>query len=419
MFIDAIDMIRQLSLSSFIQMFWYFIIFDITRYFLSIITIVGVELLTPKNKSLPFHAPVSVILAGHNEGAVLRQCVMSLKEQTHQQLQIVMSDDGSTDNMLEVGRQLKREGLLDVVVSNSIRSGKSSAVNIGFQYCIHDIIVLVDVDTSFDRDAFESIIQPFSNPKVGAVSGNIAVRNVQDSILARFQFIEYISSISIGRRFTSMLGILSIVSGAFGAFRREAINAVGGWEVGPGEDADIIAKLRRTGWHIVFAPHAWSATDAPKSLKILIKQRLRWNRSVIRRLRKYRAAFNPFGRHFCLSNTLALMNVLFFQVILSASFYFYIVWVFWFYGSDKAGLILLTSSLFYFSESMITFLLAAWLYPEIKIIRLFPYLLGKILFVTYFLRGIRLFAYLDEIIFRRSYEASFVPSKVRKVIERF
>ena len=129
MFTDVIDMVRQLDWSSFLQMFWYFIIFDLTRYFLSILTIFISGLFEPRYKSLSFKAPVSVILAGYNEGAVLRQCVMSLKEQTHQQLHLVMVDDGSTDNMLEVGRQLKREGLLDVVVSSGIRGGKSTAVD--------------------------------------------------------------------------------------------------------------------------------------------------------------------------------------------------------------------------------------------------------------------------------------------------
>src|SRR5690606_32931411 len=130
--------------------------------------------------------------------------------------------DGSKDDMAAIGRQLRAEGIIDVFVSTGLRGGKSAAANLGDTYCTGDIIIIADIDTSFDRDALARIVEPFAAPEVGAVSGNIGVRNTDASMIAKFQAIQYLISISLGRRVTNLLEIVFIASGAFAAFRREA-----------------------------------------------------------------------------------------------------------------------------------------------------------------------------------------------------
>lgn len=419
MIVDALDILRQLDLGAFLYMFWHYVIFDFTRYTVSLLAVFTAAFIDRTPEPGDFVAPVSVILAGFNEAGSLRKCALSLREQTLDVLELVVADDGSTDNMLEVAARLREEGLVDKVVSSGIRGGKSSTVNLALQYCSHDIVSIVDIDTSFDRDGFAQLIAPFADPKVGAVSGNLGVRNADATMMTRFQTIEYLLSISLGRRFTSMLGILSIVSGAFGAFRRGAVQEVGGWEVGPGEDADITDKLRRAGWVIRFAPNAWSMTDVPTKVSAFAKQRLRWNRSVIRfRFRKYRQVFNPFSAQFSFSNMLAASNILFYQVLLAATFYIYVVWLFWTF-EDKAIIILLATSLLYFFQDLLSFAIVSILYKEREPTRYVLYIFGYGLFATFIQRAIRLYAYLDELIFRRSYSDSYVPTKVRKATEIF
>ncbi len=419
MILDSLDILRQLDLPAFLYMFWHYVIFDFTRYSLSLFAVFASVFVDRAHKPGDFVAPVSIILAGFNEAASLRHCAMSLREQTLTDLELIVSDDGSTDKMLEVAMQLRREGLVDKVVSSGIRGGKSSTVNLGLQHCSHDIVSIVDIDTSFDRDAFEQLLAPFADPTVGAVSGNLAVRNPDETIMTRFQTIEYLLSISLGRRFTSMMGILSIVSGAFGAFRRQAVEAVGGWEVGPGEDADITDKLRRAGWTIKFAPNAWSMTDVPIKVSAFARQRLRWNRSVIRfRLRKYRQVFNPLSASFSFSNMLAASNILFYQVVLAVTFYVYVAWLFWTF-QGKGLIILAATSLIFFFQDLLSFTLVCLLYKDRQPARYVFYIFGYGLFATFIQRGIRLFAYIDELIFRRSYQDSYVPTKVRNVTEMF
>lgn len=417
---DSIDLLSQLDLAGFVALFWFYVIFDLSRYGLGVLAVVLAAPWVYRDKPTVNHQPVSVLLVGFNEADALERSVRSLHEQTHGALELILVDDGSVDAMHQKALSLRRQGRLDTVVSSSIRGGKSSAINLGLQYVHCDLVAIVDIDTSFDRDAFERLIAPFVDPTVGAVGGNLGVRNANTSLMARFQAIEYLTSIALGRRFSEALGILSIVSGAFGVFRKEALQQAGGWDVGPGEDADVTDKLRAAGWEIAFAPNAWSMTDVPKSLMDFTRQRLRWNRSVIRfRFRKYGFTFNPLRSNFRLRNVIAMVNIIFYQVLLSVTFYIYIAWLFWGFGQQAALTILGATMLIYIAQGLLIYLAAHLLYREQAPLSYLLFVPGQVLFSTFIQRGIRMIAYIDELIFRRSYSDPYVPAKVRNVADRF
>jgi cellulose synthase/poly-beta-1,6-N-acetylglucosamine synthase-like glycosyltransferase len=417
--LDLVDIIRTLDLRGFLYFFWYFVIFDLSRYTISLLTIALGAWFERRRDPGRYDGPVSIMLTGHNEGKSLRKSVMSLREQSHQHTQIIVVDDGSTDDMREQAQQLKKEGIIDRYVSSGVRGGKASALNLGLYYCMHDVVVSMDVDTSLDRDAVEKIIRPFSDHHVGAVAGNLAIRNREDSLMTSLQALEYFSSISVGRRFTSQLGILTIVSGAFGAFRKSALKTVGGWDVGPGDDGNITNKLRRGGWQIQFAHEAWAMTDCPKTLLAYHRQRLRWNRSVIRyKLRKFRSVFNPFSAQFNGYDLAGIFNILFFQVFLAMSYFAYLIWLFTQLG-EFAFVVIGVTIVIYFIEDLLTFIMVCCLYRDKNPWPLAIYLPLYNLFDSYVVRILRLYAYVNELIFRRSYQDTFTPTKVQNVLERF
>lgn len=114
------------------------------------------------------------------------------------------------------------------------------------------------------------------------------------NLCTALQAIEYLKSITVGRIITSELGILRVVSGAFGAFRKEIVDQVGGWDVGPGMDGDITVKTRKSGFRVRFAKEAVCYTSVPKTWKALARQRTRWSRSLVRfRLRKHKDVYYP------------------------------------------------------------------------------------------------------------------------------
>jgi poly-beta-1,6-N-acetyl-D-glucosamine synthase len=416
MLVDSFTMLAQFDIYRLAGMFWYALVIEIPRFTLGLVVVSGCCLLQPWRPAsvIPRNTRISVLFPGHNEGSALRQAVIALGEQTRRDLQIVVVDDGSTDDMAEVGRLLKVEGLIDVFISTGLRGGKSAATNLGLTFCTAEFVVVGDVDTSFDRYAIERVLEPFADPLVGCVSGNIAVRNYQSSIIARFQAIEYLITISLGRRLSDLLGILMISSGAFAAFRRDALIAVGGWDVGPGEDANMTLKLRRAGWKVRFAPEAWALTDVPETASALFKQRRRWNASFVRvRLDRFRAILNPFQQNFSVLDALGTIDLILFHAILPTMFLFYIASCIIYYGSFIL-VILITVNALYVTTTTIVFICAITASGSYGHISLIPYIIGYSLFRAYIMRTLMIWTYFDELFLCISYRDTFVPSRVQK-----
>ena len=173
----------------------------------------------------------SLIAPGKNEGKNIFKLVKSLNEQTYQNVEIIIVDDGSDDETPIIGRNLEKNGLIDLFIRNDMRGGKASAANLAWRYSRGKFLLHLDADCSFDRTAVENIIIPFYlDPEIGGVGGNVKVRNGDVSLCARLQSIEYLKSISVGRIVTSYLGIYRIISGAFGAFRMDALKKIGVWD---------------------------------------------------------------------------------------------------------------------------------------------------------------------------------------------
>src|SRR5271169_5930162 len=306
----GLDFLVAQSGQSLVAMFWYTVVFEIPRYGLAFVAI-GIAPLAAKllrrRAAGRLHASdaprtISVVIVGHNEADSLDLCVRSLREQSLKGFEIVIVSDGSSDRMAAVASRLVKEGLADRALATDLRGGKASGVNLAIRASSGQIIINVDCDCSYDRFAIENIVKPFSDPTVGAVCGDIVPRNGNGSLVARFQEIEYAYTLSVGKRIAASVEQVNCVSGAFGAFRREALDSVGGFDVGGGEDLDTTLRFRQKHWRVAFAENAICYTDVPSSLWALFRQRLRWERDVIWiRYRKHWRLMDPSFERFKLS----------------------------------------------------------------------------------------------------------------------
>ena len=417
---DALAYFSQMSLPAFVKMFWVVFLIDVPRFFLASLTVGLMWVARIKPAKADVNVPISIMLVGHNEGDSLEQAIHSLRNQTQKNMEIVVVDDGSTDNMREVGQRLEKSGQIHRFISTDLRGGKASALNLALAYCSNEIVVSCDIDTSFDDDAMERIVAPLlRDPTLAAVSGNVAVRNFADNYLTRMQAIEYANSIGIARQFLAALDILSIVSGAFGAFRRSMVLQVGGWDVGPGDDGNLTMKLRQAGWSIAFAPDAWSLTDVPFKVSALINQRLRWDRSRVRhRLRKFQGQFNPFSAAFSVRNAVSTLNSLYFGFFVSLSHAFYLLMSFINHGTFTIY-ILVVMMCIYICITAMAFMLSCLSLGKKSLWRLWLYVPGYPFYSGFFLHAIGLFANLTELILRSSYKDTFYPTKVRESVEQW
>ncbi|MER5179737.1 bifunctional polysaccharide deacetylase/glycosyltransferase family 2 protein [Streptomyces sp. NPDC002896] len=235
--------------------------------------------------------PVSVIVPAYNEKECIANTLNSLAQSTHP-IEIIVVDDGSTDGTSDIAESL---GLPNVRVIRQENAGKPAALNNGVRNASYDIVVMMDGDTVFEPDTVHRLVQPFADPEVGAVAGNAKVGN-RRTVIGAWQHIEYVMGFNLDRRMYDLLRCMPTIPGAIGAFRRDAVLAVGGMsEDTLAEDTDITIALHREGWRVVYEEHARAWTEAPGSLKQLWSQRYRWSYGTMQALWKHRKSLTDKG----------------------------------------------------------------------------------------------------------------------------
>lgn len=416
----------SMNAAKFFRVFWFFFMFEFLRFFLIEITTLLLWKFTSffrKRriadarlslwKKQPF---VSIIVPGKNEGQNIYKLANSLKEQTYQNFELIIIDDGSDDDTPDICRSLLKNGFIDSFFRNDVRGGKASAANLGLRYSRGQYVIHLDADCSYDRDAIENILVPFYyDLNIAAVGGNVQVRNYKESLCTTLQTIEYMDIISVGRIASSELGIYRLISGAFGAFKKETLDRLGGWDIGPGLDGDITVKIRKLGYKIHFEPTAVCQTSVPNTFRKLIKQRMRWDKSLVRfRLRKHRDVFYP-NESFRWSNFISFAENITYNLLLNFKWYFYLADMAINFSSQLA-FILPINILLYTANNFLKFLVFST-FRERKnesIAFFMIYLPIMVFYFGYFLRIVRTIAYLQELFFKTSYKDSWNPAKTSR-----
>ncbi len=287
----------------------------------------------------PLVKPVSVIAPAHNEEATVVDNVRSLLGLEYPTYEIVIVNDGSSDQTLERliqafhFRKMKRvfrrviptkpvRGIYlspfepRLVLVDKENGRKADALNAGLNVARYPLFCAIDCDSIIDRDALLKMARPFHEDPdrtigVGGVvrlsndcvikNGQIEKVNMPHSWLARIQIVEYLRAFLGSRLGLSKIGSLLIISGAFGMFRKDVVMQCGGYDhKAIGEDMELVVRLTRrmrekkTKFRIKFIPDTLCWTEAPENWKILISQRNRWQRGLIQVLQAHRKMlFNP------------------------------------------------------------------------------------------------------------------------------
>lgn len=420
---DFFDYIQSMGYLRFVRIFWFFVFFELIRYVIvDFISLNSAILKRYLNRNVRKEATyrllleqplVSIIIPGKNEGKHIYKLVMSLREQTYQNIEIIVVDDGSDDDTPFIGRDMEKNGFIDKFIRNEFRGGKASAANLALRFSTGKYVIHMDADCSYNRDAVFEIIVPFyENNNIGAIGGNVMVKNYKDSLATTLQAVEYYDSISIGRIVSSHLGIYRVISGAFGAFKMEAIQKIQGWDIGPGLDGDITVKIRKIGYQIKFAPDAVCLTNAPNTFRKLAKQRLRWDKSLIRfRLRKHKDVFFP-NKHFKFASFLSFVENIFYNLILNIKWYVYFIDMIFNFPSE-IKFVIVTNIMLYATVNYFKFLLFSLYrrYKNAPVSYFLVYIPLMVIYFGYFLRVIRTIAYIQEFFFKKSYDDPWNPPK--------
>ncbi len=271
-----------------------------------------------------YQPPVSILVPAYNEEGSIVSSVHSLLGLEYPEFEIVVINDGSTDNTLDeviaafgmvefpeaYRRRIETAAVRKIYASSRYprvrlidkdNGGKADTLNAGINCARYPLFCSIDADCILQPDSLGRVVRPFlEDPTMVAVGGVVRVLNgctvrnglmekvgLPQNYLARFQLVEYLRAFLFGRLGWSPLNALLIISGAFGVFKKERVIAIGGYRSETvGEDMDLVVRLHRNlrrekrPYRITFVPDPICWTEVPTDLKSLKTQRMRWQRGL-------------------------------------------------------------------------------------------------------------------------------------------
>ncbi|GAB7552450.1 glycosyltransferase [Novosphingobium sp. 11B] len=235
-----------------------------------------------------FEPAVSVIIPAYNEERVIAASVTRVLASDYPALQVIVADDGSKDGTSEIVRAAFGDDPR-VTLLTLQNGGKASALNRALLQATGEIVIALDADTQFEPETIRRLARWFADPQLGAVAGDARVGN-RVNLVTRWQAVEYITAQNLERRALAGFDAMTVVPGAVGAWRRAALDSVGGYpEDTLAEDQDLTIAIQRAGWRVTYDPRAVAWTEAPESFTALAKQRFRWAFGTLQCLWKHRA----------------------------------------------------------------------------------------------------------------------------------
>jgi cellulose synthase/poly-beta-1,6-N-acetylglucosamine synthase-like glycosyltransferase/spore germination protein YaaH/peptidoglycan/xylan/chitin deacetylase (PgdA/CDA1 family) len=262
-----------------------------------------------------YRPKVAVLIPAYNEEKVIERTVRAALNSNYRNIRVIVIDDGSKDRTLEVARSAfaAEAAAGRVLILAKPNSGKAEALNFGIEHIGDaELFVGIDADTIIAPDAIARLVPHFINPKVGAMAGNAKVGN-RVNLWTRWQALEYITSQNFERRALDVLGAVSVVPGAIGAWRVSAVREAGGYHIDTvAEDADLTMALLRRGYRVEYEDMALAYTEAPTNANSLMRQRFRWSFGILQAVYKHRGVFARKGA----LGWVALPNIVIFQILL-------------------------------------------------------------------------------------------------------
>ncbi|MDH5568313.1 MAG: glycosyltransferase family 2 protein [Nitrosopumilus sp.] len=249
-----------------------------------------------------YNPKITIMIPAHNEEKGIENAINSILGAEYNNKEIIVIDDGSTDNTYQIAKKYSDQNLLKLIHHNQASGSKAAALNYGSAYATGDLILCMDGDTVIEPQALHRIVGHFKDDSVVAVAGNVRIAGGDPgsdnlpvhNLLTKLQSYEYIVAMELGRRFSTLgfTTIVAIISGAFGVFRKNVFESVGKYDKDTiTEDFDLTLKMLKrkdsSKNSIKFLGDAVAWTYCPSKLSSWIKQRERWAFGEYSTLRKH------------------------------------------------------------------------------------------------------------------------------------
>lgn len=237
-------------------------------------------------KNKPF---VTILVPCYNEEKVLKASLESLIKQTYPKFEILVIDDGSSDDTFLIAKNMEfNHGDTRLKAYTKPNGGKANALNFGIERARGDLFLSVDADSKLSPDSIDLMVEYFEDEEIAAVAGSVYVTNT-DNLWTKLQALEYIQGLNLVRNGQAYFKLVNIIPGPIGMFRKSAVQDIGLYKDDTyAEDCDLTLRLIEAGYKIDYEIDAISYTEAPEDLLDLLKQRYRWTRGILQSILKHK-----------------------------------------------------------------------------------------------------------------------------------
>ena len=265
---------------------------------------------------------ISILIPAYNETLVIENCLMGILNINYRDFEILFINDGSTDDTLDtlhkhlmlIKTPRPKQGVLNhekvrgiyrsqkfpsIWVIDKENGGKADALNTGIEFATKEIVITLDADSILEANSLNEMNRTFSDESVVAAGGLVNIvqgfkRNEDKLVpffklcgLIRYQIVQYLTAFYLHKNTQSKFGSITVIAGAFGAFRRSVLIQAKGYRKTVGEDMDITLRIQELigtsmkNKRIIFVPEAVCYTECPTTFKSLYKQRIRWQKAFV------------------------------------------------------------------------------------------------------------------------------------------
>jgi poly-beta-1,6-N-acetyl-D-glucosamine synthase len=213
-----------------------------------------------RGRRVPMEPPVTVLVVAHNEAARIAGRLENLLalDYPRDRLEILLGSDGSTDGTPEIARAYEPAGV--TVIAFETQRGKPAVLNDLIPKARGQIVVLADTRQRFAAEVIRALVEPFGDPQVGAVSGELILTDGPAETAVGHGVGFYWRYEKLIRRSESRADSTVGATGALYAVRRELFEPI------PADTIldDVLIPLRivRRGYRVLFEPAA-PAWDRP------------------------------------------------------------------------------------------------------------------------------------------------------------
>ena len=246
---------------------------------------------------------VSIVIAAHNEEAVITRTLDSIRRSTYSSFETIVADDASTDLTGRLVRdyQVRHPEMNLRIVRMHKNVGKGAALNMVLRrHARGQFVMTLDADSIIEPDSITNALSYFDDPYVAGVAANVQILE-ESTVLGILQRFEHM----IGYRSKKLYSLLNcefVVGGVASTYRMRVLRKVGFYDTDTvTEDIGLSAKVTSLGnrrFRMVYGADIVAKTEGVLTLRALVKQRYRWKYGSIQNLIKYRAMIlNPSRRY--------------------------------------------------------------------------------------------------------------------------